>query len=97
MFHHSGEEVASGEGANDLRSLIQAGDIVVRRDASDSSGHTCIVARVDGDNVYVYDCGSRDNWSYEHAHGGEAIRKTKFFTSDTHKKGKWRIIRVKPL
>lgn len=85
-----GWEEIDVEGGQDVSSMLQPGDILVRDNGGGvgAAGHINITVSVEDGKVMAYDCGSSSNWKNS---GGEPVDKTKFAASDS-RPGK--IIRV---
>lgn len=75
-----GFETIPVAGGQDVRNLLQPGDILVRAVGDGSSGHTQIVVEVKEGSVYVYDCGDESNWLGKN---GEALQYSNFAASDS--------------
>ena len=78
-------------GRTNLTSLVQPGDIIVRRNSA--GGHTDIIASVSGGNIRAYDCGS-STWVKNGKYPNGIP--TPSFLKDTGKYRPAKIIRVKP-
>ena len=57
-----GFEVIPVAGGQDVRSILQPGDILDRSVGDGANGHTQIVVEVKDGVVYTYDCGSASHW-----------------------------------
>ena len=81
-------EIPVGSGENP-RDILQPGDIFVRYEGKGSgqTHHVLIVERIEGKELYAYDCGSAKSFV---GSNGESVRKTYFLT----KKGPGKIIRI---
>lgn len=75
-----GFEVIPVAGGQDVRSLLQPGDILDRSVGDGASGHTQIIVEVKDGIVYTYDCGGSNHWLGKN---GEPYEYTSFAASDS--------------
>ena len=61
-WERMGFEVIPVAGGQDVRSILQPGDILDRSVGDGANGHTQIVVEVKDGVVYTYDCGSASHW-----------------------------------
>ncbi len=61
-WERMGFEVIPVAGGQDVRSILQPGDILDRSVGDGANGHTQIVVEVKDGVVYTYDCGSSSHW-----------------------------------
>ena len=70
--------VAAGQ---DVRGILQPGDILDRSTGTGSSGHTNICVEVtENGTVYAYDCGGASNWLGKN---GQPCEKTSFAATNS--------------
>ena len=87
-----GWKIISVNAYEDVSSVLQPGDILVRdtNAAGGSAGHVNIFVKKEGENIYVYDAGSETGWKNS---GGNPIVNNSFAISDPNS---GIIIRVNP-